>query len=118
MSAPFYLGPPPAATLQRRGDIYEFVPIPWLNPSVHILRNWQQGAAEVYQASRVRDAFRVGSRDNKGFSFTTPFTCRQRPLCASASPMLTSGGYSRCTEISWSLANGAPGFHLPLCRPC
>ncbi len=64
MSAPFYLAPPPAATLIGRGDIYEFVPIPWLNPPVHVLRNWQQGAAEVQQASRVKDAFRVGSRDN------------------------------------------------------
>ncbi|MGB4978072.1 MAG: hypothetical protein WBR35_15180 [Anaerolineae bacterium] len=70
MSAPFYLAPPPAATLIGRGDIYEFVPIPWLNPPVHVLRNWQQGAAEVQQASRVRDAFRVGSRDNKEFIIT------------------------------------------------
>jgi hypothetical protein len=70
MPAPFYLAPPPAATLVCRGDIYEFVPILWLNPPVHVLRNWQQGTAEVLQASGVNDAFRVGSRDNKEFIIT------------------------------------------------
>jgi hypothetical protein len=63
MLAPFYLTPPPASSPVCRGDIYEFVPILWLNPPVHVLRNWQQGTAEVLQASRVKDAFNAQSDD-------------------------------------------------------
>ena len=70
MLAPLYLTPSPTSSPVCRGDIYEFVPIPWLNPPVYILRNWQLGTAEVLQASRVKDAFRVGARDNKEFIIT------------------------------------------------
>ncbi len=70
MNIPFYLTPPPPISAIARGDIYEFVPIHWLNPPVYVLRNWTQDTADVLPADTVGDAFRLVSRDNREYIIT------------------------------------------------
>ncbi len=52
-------------TTPHRGAIYEYRPIPWLEPPLFLLRNirWSNpGYADLYPGDAVRDAFRRGDQ--------------------------------------------------------